>query len=136
MDVTHTAGGVLLSRGKVLMGLRSQSKKLYPGTWDIIGGHCETGETPDRALIREFLEELGVTPTGYLKIAELDEPNAKKYGHYKHHIYVVSSWSGEPRNLGNEHDEIGWFDAEELDEMNLASDEYPSLFRECIRESI
>jgi len=128
--------GVLISNGKVLMGLRSQSKQLYPSTWDIVGGHCELGETPDEALVREFWEELGVTPTEYLQIAELDEPNPAKYGHYRHHIYVVRSWSGEPKNCSDEHEGISWFNASELDGLSLAYDEYASLFRPYIRESI
>lgn len=110
------------------MGLRSRSKKLYPGTWDIIGGHCELGETPDQALIREFGEELGVTPIEFEQIAELSESNPTEHGRYKHHVYVIRSWSGKPENLSDEHEAIRWLTARELHGLGMASDEYPSLF--------
>ena len=32
----------------------------FPNHWDFFGGHLETGETPEQALVREVKEEIGV----------------------------------------------------------------------------
>jgi len=48
--------------GKILLGLRAPSKKVWPSHWDTIGGRVEDGESLDEALIREAQEEFGVTP--------------------------------------------------------------------------
>jgi mutator protein MutT len=45
-------------RGQVLMARRAAPP--HQGTWDLPGGFLEAGETPERALRRELLEELGV----------------------------------------------------------------------------
>jgi 8-oxo-dGTP diphosphatase len=46
-----------------------------------IGGKIEPGETPHRAMAREFFEEAGLEslPTAWLKFAELKSPDAQVY---------------------------------------------------------
>ncbi len=44
---------------RVYVQRRSPHRRLLPGTWDIVGGHVEPGETPDQALAREIAEETG-----------------------------------------------------------------------------
>lgn len=46
-------------RNRVYVHRRSASRRLLPGTWDVVGGHVETGETPEQALAREIAEETG-----------------------------------------------------------------------------
>lgn len=41
------------------MHRRSPDRRLLPGTWDIVGGHVEPGESPEAALAREIEEETG-----------------------------------------------------------------------------
>lgn len=47
------------ARGRVYVHRRSLDRRLLPGTWDIVGGHVEAGETPEVALGREIHEETG-----------------------------------------------------------------------------
>ena len=59
----HRAIGAFIfnEKGEVLLQKRSQSKKLWPGLWDMtIGGHVLAGEFGEQALIREVKEELGI----------------------------------------------------------------------------
>jgi 8-oxo-dGTP diphosphatase len=45
--------------GRIFFQKRSTLRKLFPNTWDIVGGHVEPGETLDEALRREVAEETG-----------------------------------------------------------------------------
>ncbi|GIF46879.1 hypothetical protein Afe04nite_14180 [Asanoa ferruginea] len=45
--------------GRVFIQRRSPTRKLFPDTWDVVGGHLEPGETIDEALRREVEEETG-----------------------------------------------------------------------------
>lgn len=46
-------------RHRVFVQRRSVDRRLWPGTWDIVGGHVEPGECPEDALAREIAEETG-----------------------------------------------------------------------------
>jgi 8-oxo-dGTP diphosphatase len=45
--------------GRIFFQRRSPQRKLFPDTWDIVGGHLEPGEEIDDALYREVSEETG-----------------------------------------------------------------------------
>jgi ADP-ribose pyrophosphatase YjhB (NUDIX family) len=55
-------------RGRRGILLTRRARPPYAGTWDLPGGFLEPGETPERGLVRELREELGVrgTPTRLL----------------------------------------------------------------------
>lgn len=60
--VIHAAIAILYREEKFLMQLRDNIPNiLYPGHWAFFGGHIEPGESPDVALQREVLEEIGYT---------------------------------------------------------------------------
>jgi 8-oxo-dGTP diphosphatase len=68
----EVAIAILPFEGKFLMQLRDNIPTiLYPGLWGLFGGHIEAGETPELAVEREVLEEIGY---------QLTEP--KKFGRY------------------------------------------------------
>ncbi len=127
-----TAGGTLIKNRKLLLGLRSSDKRYYPNTWDVFGGHCESGETIEEAFIREFMEELGVTPIRYHELSSFDEPHPERYGTGQHHFYAVYDWEGEPANISHEHQAIQWFTLEEFTRLELASTKYIELFGELL----
>lgn len=44
----------------MLLVHRHPSRRRYPGRWDLVGGHVESGELPHQAVSRECVEELRV----------------------------------------------------------------------------
>ncbi len=56
----EVALAILDQDGKFLMQLRDDIPGIaYPGVWGLFGGHIESGETPEIAVIRELKEEIG-----------------------------------------------------------------------------
>lgn len=45
--------------GRIYVQRRSEERSLFPGCWDLVGGHVESGETLLEALAREVSEETG-----------------------------------------------------------------------------
>jgi 8-oxo-dGTP diphosphatase len=124
----RTVGALFVGPGgKVLLGLRAASKKVWPQHWDTIGGHVEDGENLEDALIREVQEETGVTPTRFKLIATVKEPQPELYGDALHHIYAVTSWQGgDPANVCDEHTELRWFSIDEMRLLaNIVDSDYP-----------
>jgi len=89
---------------------RSPGRKTYPGCWSFPGGHVESGESLDDALVRELQEEIGVTPLVFREVGAVIEPTPQVNGAVVYHFFAVSAWAGgEPRIVGDEHSEIRWF---------------------------
>ncbi|MEC4816622.1 MAG: NUDIX hydrolase [Scytonema sp. PMC 1069.18] len=56
----QVAIAILYQKNKFLMQLRDNIPNIpYPGHWAFFGGHLEPGETPEVAVQREILEEIG-----------------------------------------------------------------------------
>ena len=55
--------GVFVREGRLLLA-RRPAGRAWPGLWEFPGGKVEPGETPEDALVREWREEMDVTPVG------------------------------------------------------------------------
>ncbi|QBD83808.1 NUDIX domain-containing protein [Ktedonosporobacter rubrisoli] len=54
------AGAIVLNgEGKIFVQKRSLQRRVFPGCWDLVGGHVEPGEQLYNALSREIEEEAG-----------------------------------------------------------------------------
>ncbi|MQY26107.1 NUDIX hydrolase [Nocardia aurantia] len=119
----HTVNGdvhLLLRRGhEVLFGLR-QNTGFEDGAWHLPSGHLEVGESVVQAVIREAVEEIGVTIS----------PEDVHFTHIMHNsasggrvafFFTVRTWQGAPEN--QEPDKCGdlqWFNVNELPEHMIA----------------
>jgi len=57
--VLVSAVALIDADGRVLLAQRPEGKSMA-GLWEFPGGKVEPGETPERALVRELQEELGI----------------------------------------------------------------------------
>ncbi len=62
MAEIQIAQALLFDRaGRLVIYLRDDKPEIpFPNHWDFFGGHVETGETPEQALVREVREEPGI----------------------------------------------------------------------------
>lgn len=114
-----TSTGLIVRNGAVLLGKRTSTTR-FAGMWDAFGGHLVPCEEPATALARELEEELGIRISGprFLRIYEDVDPTSKDL--FRHYLFLVAQWEGEPRIANDEHSEIRWFRPEEAEGLNLA----------------
>ena len=115
-----TSTGLIVRGDRVLLGRRTSTTR-FAGMWDAFGGHLVPCEEPAMALVRELEEELGirVTDPRFLRIYEDVDPTSKDL--FRHYLFLVTRWEGEPRIANEEHSEIQWFGLQEADRLELAS---------------
>jgi 8-oxo-dGTP diphosphatase len=69
-----TVGALVVDgAGRVFVHRRGWNRRLFPGSWDIIGGHAEPGETLLEALAREVAEETGWRMVGTPALVHVGE---------------------------------------------------------------
>lgn len=114
-----TATGLIVRDARVLLGKRTSTVR-FAKMWDAFGGHLIPCEEPAMALIRELAEELGIEVSGprFLEIYEDVDPTSKET--FRHYLFLVAHWTGEPRIANDEHSEIRWFRPAEVDPLRIA----------------
>ncbi|WP_433545867.1 (deoxy)nucleoside triphosphate pyrophosphohydrolase [Streptomyces sp. CA-294286] len=114
-------GGALFHRGRLLAARRSSPPELA-GRWELPGGKCEPGETPEQALVRELREELGVEIE---PVERIPGQWPLKPG-YVFQVWTARLLSGEPRPL-EDHDELRWLGPEEEDAVDWLDQDRPAV---------
>ena len=57
---------IVTEQGDYVLQLRGDKPDIwYPGHWGFFGGAVDAGETPEEALCRELVEEIGYRPTTF-----------------------------------------------------------------------
>ena len=103
-------GAAILRAGRVLAARRKAPPETAGG-WEFPGGKVEPGETDSQALVRECLEELGISvaPGTELGVQVLSTGALLR-------VYLAELSHGEPQLL-QDHDELRWLGADELDDV-------------------
>lgn len=118
------AAGYIIRDGKILLGLRSKTKMLYPDVWDFIGGTCAPSERYEQALIREIKEEIGIEVLKLQKIFSFE----KRDECIGLCIYNITDWKGIIENKQpEENQKIGWFFFSELHHLKFPRKEYAEI---------
>lgn len=102
---------VMDAGGRCLLLKRSAKSKGNPGKWELPGGKVNSGEDFDRALVREVMEETGLSIAldRVLGAAERELPGRR----IAYLIMAGSPRSGTVR-LSEEHDDSAWVLPEEF----------------------
>ncbi|WP_133544277.1 NUDIX domain-containing protein [Microbacterium sp. BK668] len=109
---------VVVHEGRVILGRRSDNGALTPVT-----GIVDPGEEPADAAVRETLEEAGVQARA-LRLALVHQVPRVTYGNGDQADYLdltfLCEWiSGDPYPADGEMSEVGWYDLDDLPELEL-----------------
>jgi 8-oxo-dGTP pyrophosphatase MutT (NUDIX family) len=83
---------------KILLGMKKQG--FGEGKFNGFGGKIESGESPEKAAVRELWEETGMRARKIRKVAEHifhfpHIPLEKKWDNFVH-VFLAEEWEGEP----------------------------------------
>lgn len=102
---------------RVYVHRRSADRRLFPGVWDVVGGHVDPGESPERALAREVEEETGWTlrrVDGVLARWEWTPDDGRPRLEWDYLVEVDGDLDT-PRLEAGKHDAFAWVGPGELD---------------------
>lgn len=97
--------------GKVLFQKRADSKKNFPGLWDVsVAGHVSAGESIREAMVRECREELGLTINAdepkLLGIFKEEHDHGPDYRDREFHHCFLLKLESAPEQLKLQHSEV------------------------------
>ncbi|MFJ4710853.1 (deoxy)nucleoside triphosphate pyrophosphohydrolase [Streptomyces sp. NPDC088785] len=119
--VVVVAAALYDTAGRLLAARRSAPPELA-GRWELPGGKVEPGEAPERALVRELREELGIEAA---PLARVPGEWPLKPG------YVLRVWrcavvSGDPRPL-QDHDDLRWLAPADIWSVDWLDQDVPAV---------
>lgn len=113
-------GGICFdAAGRVLLVKRGQPPSA--GLWTVPGGRIEPGEQAGRACMRELAEETGLDVQVVELVEVVERIGRTPDGALTHHFviidYLVAACGG-ALAAGGDAAEVGWFTAEEVEELD------------------
>jgi 8-oxo-dGTP diphosphatase len=119
-----SAAALINSQGQVLYTQRPKGKSME-GLWEFPGGKIEPGETAEKALQREMMEELSV----HIEIEDLIPLTFASQEYDKFimlmPLFICNKWTGEIHpNEGQEYD---WVDIDNLYDYPMPEADLPLL---------
>ena len=111
----------LVTEDKILLAMKKRG--FGAGKWNGVGGKIEAGESLEAALVRECQEEIGVTPTSWKPVAELDlvQDSTTDPWHMYVHAYISEEWQGQPTE--SEEMDPEWFTFAEIPYADMWDDD-------------
>ena len=103
----------LIWDGDRFMACQRPAHKARGLLWEFVGGKVEPGETKEEALVRECLEELGVTIAVGNVFMEVEHVYPDLTVHLT--LFHARIMEGVPQKL--EHNDIQWITTEEIDQF-------------------
>ena len=128
----RVAGALIVDDdGRIFVQRRSATRKLFPDTWDIVGGHVEEGETIAEALVREVAEETGWQVSVVLgQVGEYAYRGDDGIDRVESDFLIrVDGDLTRPRLEAGKHTEFRWLAEDELDVLDEHRDVNDGLIR-------
>ncbi|MFA3878669.1 NUDIX hydrolase [Streptomyces sp. MMCC 100] len=117
-DEVWTVGTVILNReGRAFAQKRSWDRRLFPGAWDVVGGHVEKGESLLGALAREVEEETGWRLTHVRRFLGTTTWTGNDGGGLRHEADYLVEVDGDldhPKLEWSKHSAYDWFGSDNL----------------------
>lgn len=109
----------IIRDNQVLLQKASDTKKIFPGYYNGIGGHIERGETPLECAQRELLEETGLSCTDLTLTGTVHIDVAEKQGILLF-VFIGSQIQGSIR--GSAEGEVHWISLSEIEGLRILDD--------------
>ena len=97
VPTVEVAAGLIIREGRILIARRLTNAHLG-GLWEFPGGKRKPGESFETCLIREAMEELGLTITVHEQVATAEHRDTKRSVRIQ--FYRCTIAAGEPQPLG------------------------------------
>lgn len=120
--ITVSAVVMVDIEGRILIAQRPKGKSME-GLWEFPGGKVEVGETPERALIRELKEELGIDTTESCLAAFTFASHSYDDFHLLMPVYLCRKWDGFVR--AKEGQNLKWVKINELSQYPMPPADEP-----------
>ena len=95
--------------------------------WEFVGGKVELGETKEQALIRECVEELGIT----LDVGDVFMDVTHEYPDITVHLTLFNATIAEGKPQKLEHNDIKWITSSEIPNYTFCPADEEILSRIC-----
>jgi 8-oxo-dGTP diphosphatase len=123
VDILLVAACALIDAdGRLLLAKRPQGRPLA-GLWEFPGGKVEAGETPEKALIRELDEELGIKVAMTCLAPLTFASHSYEAFHLLMPLYACRRWEGEVS--GRQGQELVWVRANRLGDYSMPPADEP-----------
>lgn len=124
MSETLRVVAAVFQAGNQVLACRRKPEKAAGGKWEFPGGKVETGESAEEALRRELAEELSVDNSSIGHLISRDTTTTARTS-----IDLACYWveSETLPQRSTDHDELRWCSVEELDHLDWAEPDIPTV---------
>jgi 8-oxo-dGTP diphosphatase len=121
--ILHVVACALIDRdGRVLLAERPKGRSME-GLWEFPGGKIEEGETPEKALIRELNEELGIDTSENCLAPFTFASHSYEEFHLLMPLYICRKWKGQI--IGKEEQNLKWVKPNKLADYPMPPADVP-----------
>lgn len=113
----------IIQHDGLILAARRKAGGPSGGKWEFAGGKLEPGETPQQALSREIMEELGLV----IEVGDELGQFTTDLEPYRIHLHCFWCEVLDGDMVLNDHEEVRWCTVEELNELDWALPDVPAV---------